>query len=39
MTIDDFLNQMTFFFPTIEKELKKHIEEFGERLDTNVIED
>lgn len=39
MTIDDFLNKMIVYFPTIEKELKKHIEEFGERLDTIVIEE
>mgnify|MGYP004552995885 FL=1 len=39
MTIDDFLKQMTIYFPTIKKELDEHIEEFGERLDTIVIED
>lgn len=39
MTIDDFFKQMTIFFPTIEKELNEHIEEFGERLDTMAIED
>lgn len=37
--IDDFLKQMTIYFPTIKKELDEHIEEFGERLDTIVIED
>ena len=39
MTIDDFLKQMTIYFPTIKKELDEHIQEFGERLDTIVIED
>lgn len=39
MMIDDFLKQMTIYFPTIKKELDEHIEEFGERLDTIVIED
>ena len=39
MTIDDFLKQMTIYFPTIKKELDEHIEEFGERLDTIVVED
>lgn len=39
MIIDDFLKQMTIYFPTIKKELDEHIEEFGERLDTIVIED
>ena len=39
MMIDDFLKQMTIYFPTIKKELDEHIEEFGERLDTIGIED
>lgn len=39
MTIDDYLKQMTIYFPTIKKELDEHIQEFGERLDTIVIED
>ena len=39
MSIDDFLKQMTIYFPTIKKELDEHIEEFGERLDTIVVED
>ena len=36
---DDFLKQMTIYFPTIKKDLDEHIQEFGERLDTIVIED
>ena len=39
MIIDDFLKQMTIYFPTIKKDLDEHIQEFGERLDTIVIED
>ena len=39
MTIDDFFKQMMFFSPTIERDLDEHIEEFGQRLDTVVIED
>ena len=39
MMIDDFLKQMTIYFPTIKKDLDEHIQEFGERLDTIVIED
>ena len=39
MTIDDFLKHMTIYFPTIKKEFDEHIQEFGERLDTIVIED
>ncbi len=39
MSIDDFLKQMTIYFPTIKKELDEHIEGFGERLDTIVVED
>ena len=39
MTIDDFFKQMMLFFPTIERDLDEHIEEFGQRLDTVVIED
>ena len=37
MIIDDFLKQMTIYFPTIKKDLDEHIQEFGERLDTIVI--
>ena len=39
MIIDDFLKQMKIYFPTIKKDLDEHIQEFGERLDTIVIED
>ena len=37
MIIDDFQKQMTIYFPTIKKDLDEHIQEFGERLDTIVI--
>ena len=30
MIIDDFLKQMTIYFPTIKKDLDEHIQEFGE---------
>ena len=38
MIIDDFLKQMTIYFPTIKKDLDEHIQEFGERLDIELLE-
>lgn len=37
--MDNFIKQMTTYFPTIKRKLDEHIQEFGERLDTIVIEE
>lgn len=39
ITIDDFIEQMVSFFPTTCVEIEEHVNIFGERLDTIVIED
>lgn len=39
MLIDDFFCKMSVFFPEINKKIAEHISEYGERLDTIVIED
>lgn len=39
MIIETFLEQMIEFFPEIKEKLDEHILEYGERLDTIVIEE
>lgn len=39
MIIESFLNRMIGFFPKIREKLEEHIFEYGERLDTIVIEE
>ncbi|SCZ81452.1 DUF7674 family protein [Pseudobutyrivibrio xylanivorans] len=39
MTIEDFFNKMSVFFPAINNKIEQHILEYGERLDTIVIEE
>ncbi len=39
MNVDDFFNKMVELFPTIKYKIKLHTIEFGERLDTTVVED
>ncbi|MBQ7775250.1 MAG: HAD-IA family hydrolase [Lachnospiraceae bacterium] len=35
---DDFFERMLEFFPTVQEEYKRHIEEYNERLDTCIME-
>ena len=39
MTTDDFIKTMVLFFPGTKTDIEGHINEYGERLDTIVIED
>lgn len=39
MTIEEFFKGMIGFFPEICKKIDEHISEYGERLDTIVIEE
>lgn len=39
MTIESFLDRMIGFFPENREKLEEHIFEYGERLDTIVIEE
>jgi len=39
LMIDDFKEQMICFFPNIKEKLDEHISEYGEQLDTIVIEE
>lgn len=36
---DNFFNKLLYFFPDVKREYNMNIEEYGERLDTIVIED
>lgn len=37
--LEDFFSSMLKFFPSTEEEYRNHIDEYGKRLDTVVIED
>ena len=39
MTIDNFLKKMMKIFPETRERLEEHISEYGERLDTIVVEE
>ena len=39
MNIEDFINRMIIFFPNIKKNISKHNKEYGEILNTIVIEE
>lgn len=39
VSIEDFMNQMIYFFPDIRRNIEKHNNEYGERLNTIVIEE
>ncbi len=39
MSIEDFYDKIIYFFPSVAEEMKVHLLEYGERLDTIVFED